>query len=213
MDIRLTYFNIPFWRAEASRIALHMAGISFEESWPGREEFGEMRASGELPYGQLPVLDVDGVRIAQSLAIARFCGKLSGLYPKEDAIAAARVDELLDTASQMTELLAPSMRERDPQKKAELRAHLGAVTLPKWLGFLESRLAVNAPESAFVGSALTMADLVIWRLVSWLTGGILDGIPHDLLESCPGLTAHQEWVNNHPGVRSWADVRSRRKTT
>ena len=77
--IRLTYFDFPFWRAEASRITLTTGGIAFEDIRPNRSEFMAMKSSGELPYGQLPVLDVDGERIAQSVAIARFCGIVSGL--------------------------------------------------------------------------------------------------------------------------------------
>ena len=84
MELRLIYFDFPFWRAEVSRLALHLSGIPFEDIRPSRAEFMAMKNSGELPYGQLPVLDVDGVRIAQSVAIARLCGQVSGLYPKDD---------------------------------------------------------------------------------------------------------------------------------
>ena len=39
MELRLTYFDFPFWRAEPIRIALQMAGIPFEDIRPNYQEF------------------------------------------------------------------------------------------------------------------------------------------------------------------------------
>ena len=36
-----------------------------------------------VPFRQLPILVVEEKTIAQTGAIARICGKLSGLYPEE----------------------------------------------------------------------------------------------------------------------------------
>ncbi len=200
MQLTLTYFDFPFWRAEVSRLALHLGGVPFNDVRPSRAEFMAMKNAGELPYGQLPVLDVDGVRIAQSVAIARFCGQQAGLYPNDDPIAAARVDELLDTATQMTQLLQPSMRAKDEEERMRLRASLGSKLLPKWLGFLEARLGDRA---FFVKDQLTVADLAMWRLLGWLTGGILDGVPTDLLDAHPRLKSHFERIGALEGVQSW----------
>jgi len=197
MQIRLIYFDFPFWRAEASRIALTMGGVAFEDVRPNRAEFIEMKSSGALPYGQLPVLDVDGERIAQSVAIARFCGKVSGLYPASDLVAAARVDELLDTATQVTALFASSMREKDPQKKMEMRRRIAEGSLAKTLGFLEARLG---ERDYFVEDRITIADLVIWRLLGWVNGGIIDGIPEGILADYAGLQAHSDRVGREPAV-------------
>ena len=81
MKLKLIYPNIPFWRAEISRLALFFGGIDFEDSRPSQGEISKMKHDGTLPFAQLPVLQVDGKTIAQTGAIARFCGKLSGLYP------------------------------------------------------------------------------------------------------------------------------------
>ena len=201
-NLRLIYFDFPFWRAEPSRIALFMGNIPYEDHRPSREEFLRMKRSGELPYGQLPVLDVDGVRIAQSVAIARYCGKVSGLYPAQE-VATARCDELLDTASQITQELGPSMRSKDPVEKARLRQNLATKIFPRWMGMLEQRLQANGESGFFVGDSITMADLIIWRLLGWLISGILDGIPTDLLDPFPGLLQHQERIGSHPGVLAW----------
>ena len=200
MDITLTYFDFPFWRAEVSRIALHIGGIAFDDRRPTREAFRAMKVSGELPYGQLPVLEVDGVTIAQTGAIARFCGKLSGLYPTSDHVAAARIDELVEAANEVTLAVSPTMRERDPERRASMRAALATEVFPQWL----ERVSRRVDEGPFlVGDALSIADLAIWRLLDWLTCGMLDGIPRDLLEPYPRLGRHLASIGAREDVQSW----------
>ena len=203
MEIKLYYFNFPFWRAEVSRMALHIGGIPFEDVRPTGEEFRAMKSAGELPYGQLPVLEVDGFRFGQTVAIARYCGKLSGLYPVDDDLQAARVDELLDTASQITGLLSETMREKDLEKRLAMRVELGESTLPEWMDLLQKRLVLNQGSLVFVGVKMTVADLAIWRLLGWLTSGILDGIPKTLLNGYPALQEHSDMVASHPSVLGW----------
>ena len=64
MDLRLIYPDIPFWRAETSRLALFIGGIEFEDLRPSRGEIAKMKTKGTFPFGQFPVLQVDGKSIA-----------------------------------------------------------------------------------------------------------------------------------------------------
>ncbi len=48
-----------------------------------------------MPFGQLPVLEVDGGVIAQSNAICRFIAKKAGLYGKDD-LEQASIDMIID---------------------------------------------------------------------------------------------------------------------
>ena len=64
-------------------------------SWP------EVKASGELPFGQLPVLAVDGQLIGQSGAISRYCASLvPGLVP-EDPLQCAMADSVFEAAQEL----------------------------------------------------------------------------------------------------------------
>jgi len=54
-----------------------------------------MKYVTDYPWEQLPVLDVDGHRIAQSLAIGRLIAKRHGLAGKDEFETAA-CDEILD---------------------------------------------------------------------------------------------------------------------
>ena len=213
MKIRLFYTNIPFWRAEVSRLTLFIGGIKFEDvrmSW--REDFDTMVDTGKLPYGvkspfrQIPVLEVDGQAIGQTAGIARFCGKLSGMYPKNDDIFAAKIDQILDAATDITNLIGLTMKKKEINKRKLARQLLSEKTLPKWFGFLENLLDENKSSEWFVGNYMSVADLAIWRLLGWIISGKLEYIPISILESFPNLTKHYNSVNTHPKVREWMSL-------
>jgi len=203
MKLKLIYPNIPFWRAEISRLALFFGEIDFVDYRPSQEEIKKLKSDGTLPFGQLPVLQVDGKTIAQTGAIARFCGKLSGLYPSENQFEAAKVDEVIDLATDITAKMRPSISEKDPKLKVEMRKELTETTLPRWLGFLETILKENGNTGFFVGDSITIADLAAWRLCGWISGGVLDGIPVNILVDFPLLFAHQKKINHLPKVLEW----------
>ena len=203
MELRLIYPDIPFWRAETSRLALFIGGIEFEDLRPSREETMEMKTDGTFPFGQFPVLQVDGKTIAQTGAIARFCGKLSGLYPSKDEFAAAKVDEVIDLATDINNQMRPALREKDPKLRIEMRRELSKTILPRWLGFLEKLLQDNGDTGFFVGHSISVADLAVWRLCAWISGGIIDGLPVNLLDGFPLLSVHQSQISNLPKVVEW----------
>jgi glutathione S-transferase len=163
----------------------------------------EMKTDGIFPFGQFPVLQVDGKTIAQTGAIARFCGKLSGLYPTKDDFAAAKVDEVIDLATDITMQMRPALRETDPKVRIEMRRELSTTILPRWLGFLEKLLQDNGDTGFLVGDSISVADLAVWRLCAWISGGIIDGIPINLLEAFPLLSVHQSKISNLPKVKEW----------
>ena len=203
MNIRLIYFDLPFWRAEISRLALFLGGIPFEDIRITSDEFQRMKSVQQLPYNQLPILEIDGKVIAQSLAIARFCGIKSGFYPVNNAIDAALVDELLDSVAQVTELFSPSLDESDANKKSEARRMIATHTLPMWLGFLERRVAANDSSLYCVGREMTIADLALWRLLGWFRSGKLDGIPTDCIDLYPRLYDHFRYMDDNSSIRTW----------
>ena len=205
MKLKLIYPDIPFWRAETSRLALFIGEIEFEDYRPSREEIAKMRTEGIFPFGQFPVLQVDGKTIAQTGAIARFCGKLSGLYPMENDFYAAKVDEVIDLATDITVKIRPALIEKDPEKRMEMRSELSETVLPHWLRFMETLLEDNGKTGYFVDDSLTVADLAAWRLCGWISGGIIDGIPETILDGFPLLYTHQNHISNLPKVAEWLE--------
>lgn len=96
--MKLYYFDL-YARGEPIRLLLNHANIEFEDVRVTGPTWQEFKADKEkCPYGQVPVLEVDGKFLAQGTAILRFLGTKYGYYPK-DAEHAYQVDQLLDLCS------------------------------------------------------------------------------------------------------------------
>ena len=207
MELTFIYFDFPFWRAEVGKIALFMGDIDFENKIVDAEEFQQVKETGQLddgtviPFHQLPCLVVDGVSIAQTAGIARFCGKLSGMYPKNDDVLAARIDQFLDMATDVTNLIFNTGRDEDEETKKIKRQELYKGELARKLEMLDKNIR---DESDWVaGFDLSLADIAIWRLMGWLSCGILDGIPTDLIKEFPRITRVCLAVDTHPKIQEW----------
>ncbi|VDM67933.1 unnamed protein product, partial [Strongylus vulgaris] len=74
-----------------------LADEKFEDVRYSFDEWPEHKS--EMPFGQLPVLEVDGQQLAQSHAIARYLAKKFGLAPKcpfEEALVDSIMDQYKD---------------------------------------------------------------------------------------------------------------------
>jgi len=200
--LRLRYFPFPA-RAGAIRDTLRIGKIPFEDVHVSAERFQELKAASALPFGSLPVLDVETasgtVTSAQSNAILRYVGRQAGLYPVDDPVRALKVDEAMDLAEDLYHVIGPSIGEADAGRRMTMRKVLAEETLPRWGGFLERLLVANGRTGFVAGDALTVADLKLHWIIDKLTNGSLDGVPTSVLDGFPALTA---WRANVAAVRA-----------
>ena len=206
MELKIIYFNFPFWRAEVARIPLYISNTKFEDKRITSEEFSYIKENGKMtdgtiiPFSQLPVLVIDGQSIAQTGAIARICGKISGFYP-DSLVEAGKVDQIIDTATDINMLMRPSMREQDPDKKKLMRQEISKNDLPKYFGYLENLL--KEENIWFAENRMTIADIAIWRLMGWLKSGVIDDIPQDITDDFNKLNKVFNEVNNNTDIKRW----------
>jgi glutathione S-transferase len=200
-SLRLRYMEFP-GRAQAIRDTLRIGRIEFVDEHLTLDQFHDCRAAGEFPFGGIPVLVIetrDGTQcVAQSNAILRFAGRLAGLYPVDDPLQALKVDESLGAGEDINGLLEPSLHEQDTGRKMAMRRVLAEETLPFWMTCLERLLIANGSTGFIVGNNLTIADLKLYWIIDWLTMGILDGIPTNLIDSFMNVV---NWRNNITTVR------------
>lgn len=195
--IKLTYFDLHGGRGEPARIALHSAGIAFEDDRVSFADWPERKAS--TPYGGVPVLEVDGETVAQSNAINRYVGKLAGLYP-DDPWQAALCDEVMDAVEEVGEKVVQTFSITDEDEKKKAREALVEGPITSYLTSLAGRLEARGGEW-FADGRFTMADLRVFMWVRALRKGVLDHVPADLAERiAPSLVAHAERVAAHPHV-------------
>jgi glutathione S-transferase len=201
---RLIYFDAPVSRGEECRLALHLAGVDFEDvrikvaDWPALKE--------QTPYGGLPVLELPGEPpLAHSNAILVLIGRRHGLHPADD-VEAARHEGMMQHVEDLRARVSPTLRMADAEKKAAREA-LAADFLPAW-GRAAERNIGRGPF--FGGERIHVVDLKIYLAVRWFNGGKVDHIPATIFDSCPKLTAVHDAVRDHPGVQAW-DARSARR--
>ena len=81
--MKLYYFDL-YGRAEATRMALHKAGVQYEDIRLTGEKWIEFKNSGKLEFGQMPALELDdGKMLTQSMAILDYVCQTYKLQPTD----------------------------------------------------------------------------------------------------------------------------------
>ena len=207
MKLSFIYLDTPFWRAEVGKIALYIGGIEFENKIITREEFQRVKVEGHLddgtiiPFPQLPCLIVDGVSIAQTGGISRFCGKLSGIYPKNDDLLAARIDQFVDIATDITVLIFSCGVNEEEEIRRAKRRELSRGDLARKLRMLDKNITDDGDW--VVQPSMGLADIAIWRLMGWLSSGTVDGIPTNILKDFPKIARVCSAVDSNTKIQEW----------
>ncbi len=194
---KLTYFDAPVSRGEECRLALHLAGVDFEDVRLKREDWLALKP--HTPFGGVPLLEIPGKPVlGQSNAILVFVGRSHGLHPKDD-FEAARHEAMMHFVEELRTSVSSSLRIEDPAEKKKTREALAATTIPAWAARAEK--LITGPF--FAGDKLNVVDLKLYSIVKWFTGGNLDHIPTTVLADFPKLTGAHDAVREHPGVKAW----------
>ena len=193
---KLIYFDAPVSRGEECRLALHLAGIDFEDMRINAADWPAMKS--QMPYGTMPVLELPGhLPLAQSNAILVLIGRRHGLHPTDD-FEAARHEGMMLHVEELRGRISPTLRMADAEKKVAREA-LVAEFLPAWASAAERNIA--APF--FGGERIHVVDIKLYQAVRWLSGGKVDHIPATVFAGYPKLTGVHDAVRDHPDVKAW----------
>ena len=50
---------------------------------------------------------------------------------------------------------------------------------------------------------MTIADLAAWKLMGWINGGVLDGIPKEILDPYKQVNGHFKSMEANPQIRAY----------
>ena len=148
------------------------------------------------PYGSLPLLEWDGVRIAQSMAIARFLAREVGLTGR-NSLEAAQIDEVVDAVNDIAQAGAKAFFSKD---EAEMKKYT-TETLPA--GLIEKRLDSRGGQF-MVCNTLIWADLRLFDFCFQLRD------PSGL-DNFPGTKNLIGRVGRIPNIQAWVEARSESK--
>ncbi|XP_074130647.1 hematopoietic prostaglandin D synthase isoform X2 [Sminthopsis crassicaudata] len=90
---KLIYFNMR-GRAEIIRYLFAYLDIQYEDHRISQDDWPTVKQT--VPFGKIPILEVDGVPLHQSLAIGRFLAREAGLAGKTE-LEQCQVDAIIDT--------------------------------------------------------------------------------------------------------------------
>ncbi len=196
---RLFYFDAPVSRGEECRLALHAAGVDFEDVRLSRDEW--MARKPSTPYGSIPVLELPGhPPLAQTNAILVLLGRRYGLHPKDD-FEAARHEAMMAHVEDLRAHAGPIIRISQPDEKKTQREAMVETFLPTWGSFTEKNITGDGPF--FGGAALHVVDLKLYMAVRWFAGGNVDHVPATVFARFAKLTRLYEAVRDHEKVKSW----------
>ncbi|TMW62184.1 hypothetical protein Poli38472_009677 [Pythium oligandrum] len=198
--LKLVYF-IATLRAECIRLAFYIGNIPFQDERISFQKFFDV-VKPTLPYGQLPILEVDGEVIAQAQGILRYAGRLSGLYPVNDPVAALKVDEMLGTIEELGYLVGLSLHEPSLNKRKAMRQKLNVETIPRYLARV-NRLLIRSKEYAvFQSDQLFIHELVINYFVRWMRESTPNYISRTV---CDGFAAIEELIKRVRAHPKWQE--------
>lgn len=186
---RLHYFK-GRGRAETTRWMLAINQIAFENvPVETPEALAALRATGKLPFDQMPLLEIDGLNLSQSTAMIRYLARRGRYYGATDEdtlwcdMVSGAVADFAETA------MLAAFQPTKENAIAALQARF-----EKFGPRFEARLVENC--SGFcAGARTTFADVVLAEALS----AYLDWCP-DILGSTPLLGALHERVLSEPGI-------------
>ncbi len=192
--IKLTYFNFNFWRIDILRLSLSYGKIPYELNQIKREEW--LKKKKLFPFGQLPVMDLDGMLYGHTHSLAIFCANKSNLYDTNEKNALI-INQVLDWANDITIKIAPSIREKNPEKAKKKREFFIKNDLNTWFYFLENLLKKASKNENFFTDRFSLADIIAWRVIYWFKSGKLDLINPNFIDDYTVLKNYFENLVNY----------------
>lgn len=193
---KLTYFPVQAL-GEPIRFLLSYGNVEFIDDRFDREDWPKIKPT--TPFGQVPVLEIDGKKVAQSVAISRYLAKQFGLAGKNDW-ESLEIDATVDTITDLrAKISAYSYESNEAAKEEKLK--VAKEIVPYYLERLDAQVKKNG--GYFVGGALTWADLTFVGLLNYLNYMMKENI----IENYENLKQLKQTVEEVPAIKSWIEKR------
>jgi len=201
MSVKLYYFD-GLGRGEVIRWILYYGGVNFEDiRFPSLTEEVKKRAR----WGQVPLLEVDGKALTQSVAISRYLAEKYKLVPEnpfEAALCNEYVDAVQDILNPMYRLsFLPAGEDKDDQIKKQIETNK-----TKFFDVFDSIIKSNG-GAHLVGDKLTWADL--WLAFSIDQFQLILG--SNIAEGRENVNKLKEGVMKTPQIKAWLEKRPKTK--
>jgi len=194
-EYRVLYFPIK-GRAEPIRNMLAHADQKFDDVRWTNDEWAKHKS--ETPFGQLPVLEHGGKKLAQSKAICRFLGNQLHLHA-DSHWEGAELDMLVDRTTDLFQPMNPVFDEKDPEKKKAIITKGMQETVVPGSKFYDDWLAKS--KSGYFGSKLTWADFYLHNVFTYFRDMF-----HMDMKHFPHIVAFMAKIDALPNVKKFQEA-------
>ncbi|XP_042527887.1 glutathione S-transferase A2-like isoform X2 [Dipodomys spectabilis] len=199
----LHYFN-GRGRMESIRWLLAAAGVEFEEKFiESPEDLDKLRNDGSLMFQQVPMVEMDGMKLVQSRAILNYIATKYNLYGK-DAKERVLIDMYTEGVADLAEMLMTLLLTPSDQREAKI-ALIKDRTKNRYLVAFEKVLKSHG-QDYLVGNRLSRADILMVELLYYI-----EELDASLLDGFPLLQALKTRISNLPNVKKFLQPGSQRK--
>nr|3ZFB_A Chain A, GLUTATHIONE S-TRANSFERASE A1 [Homo sapiens]3ZFB_B Chain B, GLUTATHIONE S-TRANSFERASE A1 [Homo sapiens] len=200
---KLHYFNAR-GRMESTRWLLAAAGVEFEEKFiKSAEDLDKLRNDGYLMFQQVPMVEIDGMKLVQTRAILNYAASKYNLYGK-DIKERALIDMYIEGIADLGEmilLLPVCPPEEKDAKLALIKEKIKNRYFPAFEKVLKSH-----GQDYLVGNKLSRADIHLVELLYYV-----EELDSSLISSFPLLKALKTRISNLPTVKKFLQPGSPRK--
>ncbi|XP_024413537.2 glutathione S-transferase A2 [Desmodus rotundus] len=200
---KLHYFN-GRGRMEPIRWLLAAAGVEFEETFlEAPEDLEKLRNDGYLMFQQVPMVEIDGMKLVQTRAILNYIATKHNLYGK-DIKERALIDMYSEGVADLYEMIMLFPLCPPDQKGAKM-AQIKERTTNRYFPAFEKVLKSHG-QDYLVGNRLSKADIHLVELIY-----TVEEIDPSLLANFPLLKALKTRISNLPTVKKFLQPGSQRK--
>lgn len=199
----LHYFN-GRGRMECIRWLLAAAGVEFEEKFiESPEDLEKLIKDGRLMFQQVPMVEIDGMRLVQTRAILNYIATKYNLYGK-DAKERALIDMYTEGILDLTEMMLQVIISPPDQREAKISL-VKDKTKNRYLSAFEKVLKSHG-QDYLVGNRLTRVDIHLLEVLLYV-----EELDSSLLAPFPLLKALKSRISSLPNVKKFLQPGSQRK--
>ncbi|KAL8191432.1 UNVERIFIED_CONTAM: hypothetical protein K2H54_073686 [Gekko kuhli] len=200
---RLHYFN-GRGRMESIRWLLAAAGVEFEEElMKEKADLEKLRKDGSLLFQQVPMVEIDGMKLVQTRAILNYIAakyKLCGKDIKENALMDMYIESLMDLGEM---IMHYPFKQADAREK-ELTLIIERATT-RYFPVFEKALKDHGHDY-LVGNRFTRADVQLLEAIL-----MVEELKPDALSKFPLLKTYKGRISNIPAIKKFLQPGSARK--
>nr|XP_051711602.1 glutathione S-transferase Yc isoform X1 [Oryctolagus cuniculus] len=199
----LHYYNAR-GRMESIRWLLATVGVEFEEKFvKTRAELDKLRNDGILMFQQVPMVEIDGMKLVQSRAILNYIASKHDLYGK-DIKERALIDMYTEGMADLGELVLHHPYLPLGEQQASL-AQIKDKARNRYFPAFEKVLKSHR-QDYLVGNRLSKADILLVELIYYM-----EELDPGFITSFPLLQALQTRISSLPTVKKFLQPGSQRK--